>query len=263
MASASQIPFRNLGRQSRSPRPTGATLVVRSSGPMWASAPTDRRGSRIDHPGQRRTAERLRRGREGWVEIAAKITPKGVINAGQSLSRPLADSSLCTREPLGTGDADCRVGPLGLLAMTTVFCHSEERSDVGIRTFLRWTGVRAAVPRAWPPPTKFRSEIWGVGQVVGPYGRSTEVPATGRCGHRPLRKARSTTQASRHAAKRPRPRSRGMGGNQRKDHPKRGSAPATAWAALSEAESAGIIAGQIRFLPDDLKVQHGVLCSEV
>ena len=30
---------------------------------------------------------------------------------------------------------------------------------------------RHAVPRAWPPPTKFRSGIWGVGQVVVPYGR--------------------------------------------------------------------------------------------
>ena len=69
------------------------------------------------------------------MEIAAKITPKGAINAGQSLSQPAADSSLYTREPLGTGDADCRVGPSGLLAMTMVFCHSEERSDVGIRTF--------------------------------------------------------------------------------------------------------------------------------
>ena len=38
----------------------------------------------------------------------------------------------------------------------------------GNPSFLRWTGVRAA-------------------DVVGPYGRSTEVPATGRCGHRPLR----------------------------------------------------------------------------
>ena len=28
-----------------------------------------------------------------------------------------------------------RVGPAGLLAMTTVFCHSEERSEVGIRPF--------------------------------------------------------------------------------------------------------------------------------
>ena len=43
-------------------------------------------------------------GREGWVEIAAKITPKGAINAGQSLSQPAADSSLYTREPLGRLD---------------------------------------------------------------------------------------------------------------------------------------------------------------
>ena len=64
MASASQIPKRNLGRQSWSPRPTEATLVVPSSGPMWASAPTERRGGSRNHPGQRRTAERLRCGRE-------------------------------------------------------------------------------------------------------------------------------------------------------------------------------------------------------
>ena len=38
--------------------------------------------------------------------------------------------------------------------------------------------------------------------------------------------------------------------------------PATAGAALSEAESAGIIAGQIRFLPDNIRVQHGVQRSE-
>ena len=31
-------------------------------------------------------------------------------------------------------------------------------------------GRRHAVPRAWPPPTKFRPGIWGVGQVVVPYG---------------------------------------------------------------------------------------------
>ena len=30
--------------------------------------------------------------------------------------------------------------------------------------------TRHAVPRAWPPPTKFRADIWGVGQVVVPYG---------------------------------------------------------------------------------------------
>ena len=64
----------------------------------------------------------------------------------------------------------------------------------GNPSFLRWTGVRAAevvgpygcnersaqqrhaVPRAWPPPTKFRPEIWGVGQVVGPYGKPNQPP---------------------------------------------------------------------------------------
>ena len=35
VASASQIPKRNLGRQSRSPRPTEAPQVVRSEGPMY------------------------------------------------------------------------------------------------------------------------------------------------------------------------------------------------------------------------------------
>ena len=46
----------------------------------------------------------------------------------------------------------------------------------GNPSFLRWTGVRAAVPRAWPPPTKFRAEIWGIGQVVGPYGKPNQPP---------------------------------------------------------------------------------------
>ena len=152
----------------------GASVMGIGPYALWGTARRGRRAlrmvaeSRRDCPGQRRTAERLRRGREGWVEVGAEITPEGAINAGQSLSQPAADSSLYTREPLGTGDADCRVGPLGLLAMTMVPCHSEERSDVGIRSFLRCTGVRAA-------------------EVVGPYGRSTEGPATGRCGHRPLR----------------------------------------------------------------------------
>ena len=84
-----------------------------------------------------------------------------------------------------------------------------------------------------------------------------------RSGRRPLRKARSTTQASRRAAKRPRPQPRGMGGNRRKNHPKRRTAPATTQAALSEAESAEREAGQIRFLPDDLRVQHGAQCPEI
>ena len=48
----------------------------------------------------------------------------------------LANVPLYTREPLGRGDADCRVA--SLLAMTVLnLCHSEEaqRADVGIRPF--------------------------------------------------------------------------------------------------------------------------------
>ena len=86
---------------------------------------------------------------------------------------------------------------------------------------------------------------------------------SGTPSRRALRKAQLITQASRRAAKRPRPRGRGMGGNRRKDHPKRGNAPVTAQAALSEAESAERAAGQIQVLPDDLRVQHGAEGSEV
>ena len=52
--------------------------------------------------------------------------------------------------------------------------HSRQNASVrgNVERFYRDTQQRAAVPRAWPPPTKFRSEIWGVGQGVGPYGSS-------------------------------------------------------------------------------------------
>ena len=96
-----------------SPRPTGATQVMPSNGPMWASAPTERRESHINHPGQRRTAKRLRRGREGWVEIGAGIIPEVSSNAGQSLSQPAADSSLCTRETFPCGGRGMRITVTG------------------------------------------------------------------------------------------------------------------------------------------------------
>ena len=131
------------------------------------------------------------------VESEAEIIPKVSINFGQSLSHGLRPCQLPLHKgAFGAGDADCRVA--SLLAMTVlILCHSEEaqRADVGIRSFLRWTGVRAAESSA----------------------------PTGGCG----------------------------------------KLPATAGAALSEAESAERAVGQIRFLPDDLRVQHGAQRSEV
>ena len=160
MASADQISYRNLGRQS------------------WASAPTGRRESCRDHPGQRRTAERLRRGWEEWVESEAEIIPqKGHQRRTTPQSRRSRDSSLYTREPLGTGGYGLprRFAPRNDSPDPLSF-RGGPTGRRGNPSFLRWTGVRAAVPRAWPPPAKFRPEIWGVGQVVGPYGKPDQPP---------------------------------------------------------------------------------------
>ena len=80
-----------------------------TNGPMWASAPTDRRGSYIDHLGQRRRAERLWRGWEERGGIGAEITPKGASNAGQSLSQPAGDGGCgLPRRPCGPPRNDTR-----------------------------------------------------------------------------------------------------------------------------------------------------------
>ena len=184
----------------RSPRPTEAALVVLSNEPMYlghgfrrpnfgtkfgasvmgigpyalwgdegrhagSSCPENRRNC----PGQRCTAERLRRDREGWVKIGAEIIPKRAINSGQSLSHGEAVTAPFTQGSLGDGGCGLprRFAPRndnGFLSF-----RGGPTGRRGNPSFLRWTGVRAAVPRAWPPPTKFRPEIWGVSQVVGPY----------------------------------------------------------------------------------------------
>ena len=113
----------------------------------------------------------------------------------------------------------------------------------GNPSFLRWPWVRAVVPRAWPPPTKFRPEIWGVGQVVGPYGK----PNLNHSGQ-PARSEASAPADARDGRKSPqRPSQQG-------DRPRdcRGS-----------ALSAERVAGQIQSLPNDLRVQHGVQRLEV
>ena len=233
MASADQISERNLGRQSWSSAPTSCGGTgVRHAGSAW---PTGGCGEspRLPGPAAHSGASAARMGGTGWNR--SRGHPPKCSSTSDNPSVTAAPCQLPLHKgafPCGgrgdrTGDADCRVA--SLLAMTVLnLCHSEEaqRADVGIRPFLRWTGVRAAV-------------------------RKTR--GTARRGRRPLRKgekAQSTTQASRRAAKRSRPRGRGMGGNRRKGHPKRGTASATAGAALSEAESAGIAAGQIQSLPD-------------
>ena len=102
-----------------------------------------------DCPGQRRTAERLRQRVQGngW-ESRQRSSPKSPStpdNPSVSLRLPAP----FTQGSLWDGDADCRVGPAGLLAMTMVFCHSEERADVGIRPF--YDGREFGPPRSSAP----------------------------------------------------------------------------------------------------------------
>ena len=146
---------------------------------------------------------------------------------------------------LGTGDADRRVGPLGLLAMTMVFCHSEERSDVGIRPF--YDG------RGFGPP--YLGHGLRRPNFVPKFGASvrSSAPTESPINH-PSQPARSEASAPAWA----------RDGRESVQRPsQKGDRPATAQAALSEAESAERVAGQIQSLPDDLRVQHGVLGSEV
>ena len=113
----------------------------------------------------------------GWedgVGIGAGIIPKGASNAGQSLRHGCAVTAPFAQGSLGDGDADCRVGPLDLLAMTTAFCHSEERSDVGIRLF--YDGRGFGPPRSSAPTEGLpKSQQWAdVG--IGPYGKPNQPP---------------------------------------------------------------------------------------
>ena len=146
------------------------------------------------------TKRRWRLGRRSWYpKFFARYRSQNFDHCHSFLLASSATGGARKRPPLhkgalGTGDADCRVA--SLLAMTVLnLCHSEEaqRADVGIRPFYDGRGFgpprssapteglpksqqRADVPKAWLPPTKFRAEIWGVGQVVGPYGKPNQPP---------------------------------------------------------------------------------------
>ena len=116
-------------------RPGHGSVAGPIHGRTHRSAPTERSGGSRDHPSQRRTVERLRQRMRGtgW-ESRQRSSPKCTATPDNP-SVSLRLTAPFTQGSLGDGDADCRVGPLDLLTMTTAFCHSEERSDVGIRFF--------------------------------------------------------------------------------------------------------------------------------
>ncbi len=176
MASASQISFRNLGRQS------------------WASAPTPRGGTRGRHAGSScPTGGCGEPPRLPWVAAhsGASAAQTGGTGGNRGRDHPksvqqrrtIPQSAFGRQLPLHKGafeDGGCgsprRFAPCNDSLKPLSF-RGGPTGRRGNPSFYdgRGTGVRAAVPRAWPPPTKFRTEIWGVGQVVGPYGRSAEA----------------------------------------------------------------------------------------
>ena len=177
-----------------SPRPTGATQVMPSSGPTWASAPTERRESCIDHPGQRRTAKRLRRGCEEMGGNRGRDHPQSVQQRRTIPQSPCGRQLPLHKGAFGDGDADCRVA--SLLAMTVlILCHSEkaQRADVGIRLFYDGRGfgpsylehglrrpnsvpkfgasVKSSAPTEGLPESQQRADVG-----IDPYGTKRELP---------------------------------------------------------------------------------------
>ena len=98
-----QHPLTPQKRAGTEPCPYRSIVVHSNDGPMWASAPTKGVESHIDRPGQRRRAERLRRGWEEGVGIAAESIHKVSSDLGQSLSRGLWPRQL----PLHKGAFPC------------------------------------------------------------------------------------------------------------------------------------------------------------
>ena len=133
------------GEKGRFPRPPGPAAHSEASAPAVA--------------------------RDGWGS-EQRSSPKGPSTSDKSLSRP--DGRQLPLHKGAFGDGGCglprRFAPRNDSPDPLSF-RGGPTGRRGNPSFLRWTGVRAAVPRAWPPPTKFRAEIWGVSQVVGPYGK--------------------------------------------------------------------------------------------
>ena len=211
------------------PRPTGAAQAVHSNGPMYLRHGLRRQNFRTKFGASVRsscpTGGCGEPPRLPWVAAHSGAFALRMGGMGGSRSRDHPKSAYQRRTiprlaygcqlPLhkgALGDGGCgsprRFAPCNDSPKPLSF-RGGPTGRRGNPSFLRWTGVRAA-------------------EVVGPYGRSTEVPATGRCGHRPLRNEVGSCRDCR-----------------------------------GSALSAERVAGQSQSLPDDLRVQHGVQRSEV
>ena len=146
-------------------------------------------------------------------------------NAGQSLSHGLWPCQLPLHKG-AFGDGGCGLPrwPCGPPRNDIRFLSFRGAERRGNPSFLRWT-------------------------MDGGSGRPTKDEGNGTPSRRALRKAQSTTQASWRATKRPRQRGRGMGGNRRKGHPKRGTAPRPPGQRLAKRKARKEQLVKFRFCP--------------
>ena len=216
------------------------------SGAGRSPPPTGDR-SRMVRPGQRRTAERLRQRLQGMGGNCGREHPQSV-----QQPRAIPQSPSGRQLPLhkgAFGDGGCGLPRRFAPRNDSPDPLSFREGPTGRRgnpSFLRWTGggpPRSSAPTKGLPKSQQRADVG-----IGPYGKERKP-------HQPPRPAAHSGASA--------ARMGGMGGDRGRDHPKRGAASVTAEAALSEAESAERGAGQIRSLPDTLRVQHGVPCPEV
>ena len=152
-------------------------FVPKFGAPVMGIGPYGETGKSQQTPGPAAHSGASAARSQGMGGNCGRDHPKRAINLGQSLSRPPGASSLYTREPLGTGDADRRVGPAGLLAMTMVFCHSEASVHTGRGNPFLFTmddgrgfgppGSSAPADAVWEVPRERHAG------VVVPYGSMT------------------------------------------------------------------------------------------
>ena len=209
MASADQISFRNLvggqvvgpyGKKSKPnqpPKPAGAQRSVRARvGEGWAGidARIIPKGGPPPRLPRQRLAKRKARKEKlvkfGLCPMTSECSTAYHVRKSQhsSARAPVGaavteQNSLEPRPAARQGASRARncaaISVFSFDGSTAVFFLPPQKENGGGKPQAfactpGWsTGPRHAVPRAWPPPTKFRAEIWGVGQVAPPYGRST------------------------------------------------------------------------------------------
>ena len=215
------------------PRPTGAAQAVHSNGPMYLRHGLRRPNFRTKFGASVRsscpTGGCGEPPRLPWVAAHSGAFAARMGGMGGSRSRDHPQSAYQRRtipqsRPLAV-TAPFTQGSLALRSRGMGGNRSRDHPQMGHQ---RRTIPQSPSGRQLPLHKGALGTGVRAAEVVDPYGRSTEVPATGRCRHRPLRVVAESCR----------------------DLP-------------GSALSAERVAGQIRFLPDDLRVQHGVQRSEV